>query len=149
MKLKINLFLLICFCLLSGLATAQKSTKVLHHFYVMQGACKELYLDLASENIKILRTSGSRVLVELHVNINTNNDKLLDYLARQGRYEMTFVNDEKDPTKAYLNAKKDAPKIRIRGEQFREEHKYILHVPEKVGYIAINGKELNTTAFKE
>ncbi len=147
MKLKNLILQLALFLLFIGGLSAQ-ANKGLHQFFVLDGAYEKVELNLKSEDIKVQRVAGSRVIIETFVTLGTPNTKMLDYLAEKGRYELQANAENADAT-LQIAHKAINNKIIVQGQECSETFKYIIYIPESVKFVSINGNlnddTINTT----
>ncbi|MBL4648488.1 MAG: hypothetical protein JKY03_02065 [Aureispira sp.] len=88
-------------------------------------------LDIKSNDIIIKTIKGSRIVIEMLINISSPNMNLLEFIAEGGRYDLKkSFNDE---TKTLiLTAKKHKDIITIKGKEIKEEVSYVIYLPESM-----------------
>ena len=86
-------------------------------------------LDIPNYNVKIKSIKGSIVVVETSVEINSNNFRLLDFIAKNGRYNLTGSIDE-DSKNLQIKEPLIKDKIKIKGKNIIEQIAYTIYIPE-------------------
>ena len=86
-------------------------------------------LDIPNYNVKIKSIKGSIVVVETSVEINSNNFRLLDFIAKNGRYNLTGSIDE-DSKNLQIKEPLIKDKIKIKGKNIIEQIVYTIYIPE-------------------
>lgn len=91
-------------------------------------AAQKVNMDVSSKDITIKTIKGSRVIVETAITISSNNDKLLEFMAKDGRYNLdrTFDDQTHELT---LKSKKRKNAIRVKGKELKEKIEYTIYVP--------------------
>lgn len=87
-------------------------------------------LDVESkDNIVVKSIKGSRIVIEMLIDISSSNTRLLEFIAEGGRYDLekSFNDETKTLT---LSAKKHKDIITIKGEEINEQVSYVIYVPE-------------------
>lgn len=86
-------------------------------------------LDVESKDVVIKTIKGSRIVIEMLINISSPNSNLLEFIAEGGRYDLEkSFNDETQTL--ILAAKKHKNIITIKGKEISEEVSYVIYVPE-------------------
>lgn len=89
-------------------------------------------LDLASDNIEIKETKGSRIIIESHIKLTTvNNGAMLNFLVNSGRYALENKVDATTQTLS-ITRKKNMNVLLVKGEECEEIISYIVLVPASV-----------------
>lgn len=141
-------FLAACaFFLLLGSQIQAQSSEVSHHTFVVPYQFTKVNIDLNTDNVEIRPIKGTRIFVEQHIKINSDNHHLLNFLIQQKRYELEFTTDEANKS-MYLSDKKNNPKVEIREMKFEEHCKYIIFVPTSVVDVNLTNSSQHTAATK-
>lgn len=106
---------------------------------INSGTISSLELDLRSENIEIKSTKGSRIIIESHVTLeNMNNNNMLEYLIKAGRYELITSIDASSKTLT-IQRKINSNVILVKGQECTEKLRYVVLVPASVRMVKKNG----------
>ena len=97
-------------------------------------AAQKVNMDVDSKDIEIKTIKGSRVIVETAITISSNNNKLLEFMAKEGRYDLDSAFDDQKH-ELLLSAKKRKNLIRVKGEELKEKVKYTNYVPEFAKFV--------------
>lgn len=111
--------------------TAQVTT-TLNQTFSSMGATA-IRLDVATSDITIRSTKGSRVIVESVVKLSTSNDRLLEFAVQSGRYKLT-PSYHKAKDLLCLQRARPASALVIKGEEITETIRYTIYLPEVVNY---------------
>jgi hypothetical protein len=91
----------------------------------------KINLDVQSNDVVIKNIKGSRVIIEMLIHISSPNTNLLEFIAKNGRYDLNkSFNDETQTL--ILAAKKHKDIITIKGKEISEQVSYVIYVPETV-----------------
>ncbi len=94
-----------------------------------------VYLDLESDNIDIITTKSSRIVIERTVHlVEISNLALLDFIIRSGRYELEHKTDYTKNTLT-IAQKKNQNILLVKGKEVEETISYKILLPEAVQYI--------------
>jgi len=86
-------------------------------------------LVVESNDIIVKSIKGSRIVIEMLINISSSNTRLLEFMAKGGRYDLEKSFDDKTQTLT-LNSKNKKDIITIKGEEISEQVSYVIYVPE-------------------
>lgn len=92
-----------------------------------------LKLHVNSQNIQIKSTKGSRVIVEISVEISSPNYNLLEFMQKMGRYELKQQMDAAHKV-LILSTKRLESAIVIKGEEIHEKINYTVYLPNTIKY---------------
>jgi hypothetical protein len=106
---------------------AQANLKFNQTFSSMNAA--NINLDVANSSIVVKTIKGSRIVIEMLIDISSPNTRLLEFIAEGGRYDLEKSFDDKTKTLT-LSAKKHKNIITIKGEEISEQVSYVIYVPE-------------------
>lgn len=126
MKTKICAILII-FALSFSSSYAQANFKFNQTFSSMNAT--NINLDVESNDIVVKTIKGSRIVIEMLIEISSPNTNLLEFLANDGRYDLTKSYDEKTQT-LILSSNKHRDIITIKGQEISEKLSYVIYVPE-------------------
>ena len=131
-------FLLFFFAELHG----QASHKTAQIVIVPVGTNK-IKINVPSSQLEIVKTKGTRISIEIAVRLNSGSLPLLEYLAKQGRYQMKVQEDELTRILT-LSPTTNKNLLIIKGKECEETIIYRMHIPEYVKEIeTLNSKEWN------
>jgi len=119
-------FVLVAFLAITQVSFGQASLKFNQTFSA--NAAQKVNMDVPSKNIKIKTIKGSRVIVETAITISSNNNKLLEFMAKEGRYNLDQSFDDQTH-ELTLKAKKRKNLIRVKGKELKEKVEYTIYVP--------------------
>lgn len=131
MKIKF-LYAVIVFLLVSANSSAQATIRFNQTFSSMSAV--KILMDVESSNIEVQTIKGSRILVEMAIKISSPNERLLEFIAEQGRYDLEKKFDQ-SINSLTLASKKNKDVLIIKGEEIREEFAYILYLPETTEFV--------------
>ena len=123
-------FTLCCLWLGCLLPCAAQSSKVIHQTFTLDGA-EKVNINVVGSRIEMKETKGSRILVETTVKLSMPNDRLLDYVANSGRYDLEKELDE-GKKELILASKKSNNVLIVKGKECYEEISYIFYLPSAV-----------------
>ena len=119
--------------------------KTIHYTFNVEGGATDVSLELGSKSkVEIREHKSSRIMVEIHIEIENGNESLLNHWARTGRYDLEKVEDG---NVVRIIAAKNDDKIFRKGVQVTQgetltrtneriecvEHiTYTVYVPEKM-----------------
>lgn len=126
MKTKICAVLII-FVLGFSNSYAQANLKFNQTFSSMNAS--NINLDVENNDIVVKTIKGSRIVIEMLIEISSSNTNLLEFLAKDGRYDLTKSYDEKTQT-LVLSSNKHRDIITIKGQEVSEKLSYVIYVPE-------------------
>ena len=141
MKLKIYITLMLCWvCISAGFSQASKT---LHQTFTLDAA-EKININVVAKKIEMKETKGSRILIETKVKISLPNDRLLDFICNNGRYDLIKTLDPAS-RELTISSKKTNDIIIIKGEECSEELEYTIYIPTSVKYAnnstLVDGKE--------
>ncbi|MCH2042815.1 MAG: hypothetical protein MK212_01640 [Saprospiraceae bacterium] len=102
--------------------------------------------DIAAEDVLIRKTQGSRIVVETTIKLTGANERLLQYLADNGRYELNYSFDVTDNA-IILSPKKNNNVIVIKGKECSENLSYIIFVPSSIELVVVGETETSTAGL--
>jgi hypothetical protein len=132
--MNIRLFLLVglgMLACLSGLVA--QTTKTIHQTFNLDGAQK-VTINFVGKSIEVRETKGSRVLVEVSVKLGLPNDRLLDFVINQGRYNLE-VSRNTATGELIITSKKSNNVLIMKGQECPEELAYIVYVPAAIKFV--------------
>lgn len=117
--------------------SAQVSTSLNQSFKTE--SAQSIVLQINSSNLEIKYIQGSRILVETKVSLSTGNSSLLDFVAKEGRYDLVKEMDVN--TKCLtLVPKKIQNLILIKGKELQEHISYTIYIPKELAFIDLAQK---------
>jgi cell division protein YceG involved in septum cleavage len=117
--------------------SAQVSTSLNQSFRAE--SAQSIVLQINSSNLEIKYIQGSRILVETKVSLSAGNSSLLDFVAKEGRYNL--VKEMNVNTKCLtLVPKKTQNLILIKGKELQEHISYIIYIPKELAFIDLAQK---------
>lgn len=119
--------ILILFVLSFNNSYAQANLKFNQTFSSMNAVNMNLNVENSAVVIKTIK--GSRVVIEMLIGISSPNTNLLEFIAKEGRYDLEKSFDEETQT-LILAAKKHKDIITIKGQEISEEVSYVIYIPE-------------------
>lgn len=119
--------ILILFVLSFNNSYAQANLKFNQTFSSMNAVNMNLNVENSAVVIKTIK--GSRVVIEMLISISSPNTNLLEFIAKEGRYDLEKSFDEETQT-LILAAKKHKDIITIKGQEISEEVSYVIYIPE-------------------
>ncbi|MCH2043621.1 MAG: hypothetical protein MK212_05725 [Saprospiraceae bacterium] len=117
----------------------------MHQTFTMDGA-ENVTINVVGKNVEVFETKGSRVLVEVEVTLMNPNERLLDFIANSGRYNLVKKIDE-STKQLSLESKKTNGVIMVKGEECAEELSYRFYIPTNVR--AINNSTIENVVGGE
>ena len=117
----------------------QASNKIAQIATLPSGTTK-IRINAPSSQIEIFKTKGSRISIETAIRINTGTLSLLDYLVKNGRYQMNVQMNEQIEMLT-LSPPLGNNVLVIKGEECKEIITYKIHIPETIKHI----ETLNTS----
>lgn len=107
----------------------QASLKFNQTFSAMQA--KQLLVSIPADKTSFKSIKGSRVIVETLIEVATTNNRLLEFLAKDGRYDLQQKTIDNGETIQVFYQKPDNV-LMMQGKQVEESVQYIIYVPEKM-----------------
>jgi hypothetical protein len=102
--------------------------------------CREVQLNLESNQIKIYKTKGSRLIIESTLECQSNIPVLLD----ERKLQLEFSTDEPGIFRMFGQKPREIIKPEI---QIKERFVYTVYIPEHISQIIINGQTLKQEVF--
>lgn len=133
MRLFLSILIAISFCVS---AFGQVSQRV--HQTITASSINTLSLELNSTEVEVLKTRGSRMIIETVVTLDkVSKASILNYLVEVGRYELVATVDASTQTMVVK------PKIKkntlvIKGKECKEHYSYRILVPEGISFVQNN-----------
>lgn len=124
-------FILLLFLFFVAQSQGQAS-KIIHQTFTLDGA-EKININVVGARVEIKETRGSRILIETHISISMPNERLLDYVANGGRYDLIKELDV-SKNELIISSKKTNNVLVIRGEECYEEVSYVFYLPIAVRY---------------
>jgi hypothetical protein len=125
------------FCLLLSLFCCRdaysQTTKTIHQTFTLDDA-NNVDINVVGKNIEIRETKGSRVLVEITIQISEPNERLLDFLINSGRYNLD-KNLDLTQGKLKIASKRTNNVVMVKGKECYEQLSYIFYVPVAIKYV--------------
>ena len=133
LKMKNFILVLLALCLNVQFISAQASRTT--HYTVAANDISTVNIDLDSDNVEIIETKGSRVIIEARIILETiGNTNLLEFLINSGRYALINTVDQHNQTLT-IKRKRVTSEVIVKGERCKEIVKYRILIPNKVRYI--------------
>jgi hypothetical protein len=129
---QISTFCLLFFVFLAFAAKGQM-TKTIHQTFTLDDA-KSVDINVVGKNIEIRETKGSRVMVEITIQISDPNERLLDFIINSGRYNLDKTIDVAQG-RLKIASKRTNNVIMVKGKECYEQLSYIFYVPAAVKYV--------------
>ena len=131
MKRLICLLAVICIYTQSMTAQASRTT----HYTLAANDISTVNIDLVSQDVEIIETKGSRVIIEARIILETiGNTNLLEFLISSGRYALINTVDQHNQTLT-IKRKRVTSEVIVKGERCKETIKYRILIPSSVRYI--------------
>jgi hypothetical protein len=105
------------------------------------GAIDKLKLNLLSENIILKPIKGNRIVLETRITLSINNYSLLEFVAKNGRYDVTTTTNSANH-EMELTAKKNNTVLFSKGQECVEILEYTIYIPVGVKLFNFNPKNL-------
>ena len=132
MNYKYILTCIICF-LVSTISWSQQASKTIHQTFTTDGA-EKININVVGSKVEMRETKGSRILCEVTIKLAVANERLLDFVANSGRYDLEKVIDNAI-NELTISSKKSNNVIVVKGEEIREEISYIFYIPATVKFV--------------
>ena len=117
----------------------QASTKTAQIATLPLGTTK-IRINAPSTQIEIFKTKGTRISIETAIRINRGTLPLLDYLVKNGRYQINVQMNEQI-SMLTLSPSKNKNVLIIKGKECEEVITYKIHIPETITLV----ETLNTS----
>jgi hypothetical protein len=117
----------------------QASNKTAQIATLPSGTTK-IRINAPSNQIEIFKTKGTRISIETAIRINIGTLSLLDYLVKNGRYQMAIQMNEQIETLT-LSPPKSNNVLVVKGKECEEIITYKIHIPETITLV----ETLNTS----
>lgn len=134
--MKINIYIYFCGLLLTLFAynttCSGQSSKTIHQTFQVDNAQK-ININVVGTKVEMRETKGSRVMVEVSVKLSVPNDRLLDFVINNGRYDL---NRELNSASGELtiSSKKTNNVLIVQGKECYEEISYVFYLPPAIKY---------------
>lgn len=140
--------LFITLCFFANFSHAQQASQNTHQMFASKSGIIKLVLnaEVAPEDVVIRKTQGSRVVVETTIELTGANERLLQYLADNGRYELSHSFDVTDNAMV-LSPKKNNNVIVIKGKECEEDLSYVIFVPSSIELVVVGETETSTAGL--
>ena len=123
-----NIFFMLTIFLLSfSNSYAQANLKFNQTFSSMNAV--NVDLDVKSKEVVIKTIKGSRIVIEMLINISSPNTNLLEFMAKSGRYDLEKSFNSETQT-LVLTATNHKNIISIKGKEISEQVSYVIYLPE-------------------
>lgn len=126
-----NVRLIFFLILLYSSATPAQVSQTIHQTFTIESADK-ISVDLdRAQNILFKETKGSRILVETTVQLSLPNQSLLEFVIKNGRYDLikSIDNTRRALT---LSSKKKNNVIVVKGQECQEFVSYTIYIPVNI-----------------
>lgn len=133
---RIPLLFFLCFF---AEAYGQASNKTAQIATLPLGTTK-IRINIPSNQIEIVKTKGTRISIETAIRINVGTLPLLDYLVKNGRYQIN-VHINEQISMLTLSPPKNNNVLIIKGKECGEVITYKIHIPEMITLV----ETLNTS----
>lgn len=120
-------------CLMSTISWSQQVSKTIHQTFTIDGT-EKININVVGSKVEMRETKGSRVLCEVTVKLAVANERLLDFVANSGRYDLDKVVDNAT-NELTISSKKSNNVIVVKGEEIREEISYIFYIPATIKFV--------------
>ena len=118
------------FCLCTQAQVARTATQT-----ITASNITTVNLDLNAENIEIVETKGSRIIIEAKVALEgVTNLALLDFVINSGRYELTNKLDDTNRSISITRKKSQNASI-VKVSEVKENVSYKILVPEAIKFV--------------
>ena len=118
------------FCFLAQAQVARTATQT-----ILATNVATINLSLNSENIEIIETKGSRIIIETKIALEgVTNLTLLDFVISSGRYELINKLDQTNQSIS-VSRKKNKNSLIVKGEEVKENLSYKILVPETIKFV--------------
>jgi hypothetical protein len=124
-------------CMLPFISQSQVSKSLHQILTVEEDNPQTMVLKLEANDIKLLKTKGTRILVVGVAEISDNNMRLLDFLITQGRYRLELSNSGNGRVTVESLPRKE---LKIKEKTYGEALSYKIFIPEEIGTIILNDK---------
>ena len=131
MKNSIFVSVFICF-IANTILISQSNVKFSQSFH--SSNMNSISIGVVNPNIEIKSIKGPVVVIETFVQISSSNYNLLEYMIRNGRYNILSMIDKMSRNMTLVD-KELTKEIIIDGEKVREEIRYVIYVPERIKII--------------
>lgn len=131
MKVKFCYTLIVC--LIAVMSSSAQATLKFNQTFASMSAVK-ISMDVEQANVKVKTIKGSRIVVETLIKISSPNNRLLEFIAEGGRYDLDKKFDDNEHILTLIS-KKNKDIITIKGEEIEEEFTYVIYVPETTQYV--------------
>lgn len=128
MRFSLLIVLFLSFAVVTN-SMGQASLKFNQTFSAMQA--KQLLVSIPADKTSFKSIKGSRVIVETLIEVATTNNRLLEFLAKDGRYDLQQKIIDNGETIQVFYQKPDNV-LMMQGKQVEESVQYIIYVPEKM-----------------
>jgi len=109
-----------------------QASKTVHQTFQLDGAQK-VNINVVGTKVDIRETKGSRVLIEMSIRLSVPNERLLDYVINNGRYdllhELNLTTGELTITSPRTNNV-----LLVKGQECYEEITYVVYLPTTVKF---------------
>jgi len=123
---------IICF-FASTVGWSQQVSKTLHQTLTTDGA-EKININVVGSKIEMRETKGSRILCEVTIRLAVSNERLLDFVANSGRYDLEKIVDNA-VNELTISSQKSNNVIVVKGEEIREDISYIFYIPATVKFV--------------
>jgi len=126
---------LLCTLFFALLAISSKAqmTKTIHQTFTLEDATS-VDINVVGKNVEIRETKGSRVMVEITIQLSEPNERLLDFIINSGRYNLDRTIDAAQG-RLKIASKRTNNVIMVKGKECYEQLSYIFYVPAAVKYV--------------
>jgi len=92
---------------------------------------EKFHLEIDANLVELKSTKSKRIIIEQKIATSISNEKILQYIIKQRRYDITKIVDRTTNT-VIVQAPKLSNTLIIKGELIIEAFHYIIYVPEHI-----------------
>ncbi len=111
---------------------AAQASKTVHQTFMLDGAQK-VNINVVGTKVEIRETKGSRVLVEMSIKLSVPNERLLDYVINNGRYDL--LHELNNATgELTITSPRTNNVLLVKGQECYEDLTYVIYLPAAVKF---------------
>lgn len=118
-------------CLLVCRNSNAQTSNTIPQLYTLKNEVSILKLNIPKNHVEVFKTKGTRISIETSIHLGMGTLPLLDYLTKNGRYELIASTDSQNST-LVLSPKKNQKILLIKGEECPEKVRYKIHIPDSI-----------------
>jgi hypothetical protein len=119
-------------CFMLSVAVHAQSSKTIHQTFQLDGVSK-VNINVVGSKIEMRETKGSRVMVEMTIKLSVPNDRLLDFVINNGRYDLLKETDNTSG-ELVISSKRGNNVLIVQGKECFEEVSYVFYLPPAIKY---------------